>query len=200
MVVKLDLRIPGKELRNKNEVTGRHLILFSLAALFFISSFLVITASAWRLFSHDFKHTELQKESVVLKENLVTMNKEFERLTTINRELENKLDFMLDDLPSIEFLTYLVSVLPVDLTVESVNMTTSELTLVGKARKEEIVLALTNSLTSSNIIESIELPNIALGANNIYSYTLNCKIAPLLKIKLNEVPSDILIESKDVLL
>ena len=197
MVVKLDLRIPGRELKNKNEMSSGHLILFSLVALFFISSFLVITVSTWRTVSLNYKRTELLNESIALNNKLTIMDKEFSRLTARNGAMESKIDFILDDVPSIEFLSYLVSFLPDGLSIESVNMTTTELTIIGKSRKEETVLALITTLTSSNIVESVELPSITLGANGMFSYTLNCRLMSMLRIKLNEIKNDNITSLKD---
>ena len=61
MVVKLDLRLPGKETREERESGLKHLLLFAAVFLFAISSTLVFIIGGWQLYSLRDQRLELNK-------------------------------------------------------------------------------------------------------------------------------------------
>lgn len=185
MVVKLDLRIPGKELRNKSDTSFVQLLLFSFTALYIVTSVLIIFISIWRITSHSLKLTGLQNESRVLNNKISLMDKELSRLTTASSETEKKLDYLLDDTPTLEFMFYLLTSTPEGMSVNNVTLTNVELTITGKSYKEETVFTLINSLSSSGLLEKTDLPQIRFESDSIYTYKLTCKIKPILRLSNN---------------
>jgi len=151
--------------------------------LYIVTSLLIIFISLWRITSHGFRLTELQDESRVLNNKILLMDKELSRLTTASRETEMKLDYLLDDTPILELMFYLLTSLPEGMSVGSVTLTNRDLNIIGKSYKEEAVFALINSLPSSGMIEKIDLPQISLASDSIYTYKLNCKIKPILMFR-----------------
>lgn len=181
MVVDLDLRIPGKELKSKKEVDIPYLFLFVFVALFIISSFIIIAVSTSRITLHNINIKELQKETALLNGRIAQMDKELNRISSLTGNVEDKIDFLLDDLFSLEILTYLASATPDNLSVEKLKITNTQLVIQGESQKEEPVLSLAKKISSLSFVDKVELPEITLIENQIYAYSLKCKLFSILE-------------------
>lgn len=185
MVIKLDLRIPGRDNNEEGDQSYRHLAVFSIAALFFISAFMVYLLIAWKTVSLNSKKTELTAQISELSGKLAMIDAEFSKLSSANAQLESEIDFMLSDVPSVEFMSALFTLIPEGLAVESLKMTNSDLNIVGTASTEEAVVTFAANLASSHFMTEAPMPDIKraeAGSAGKFSYTIQGKLNPLIKI------------------
>lgn len=181
MVVKLNLLIPGKEVADEGEKSYKHLAVFAVASLFFIASLIVLLVGGWKVYSLRSERSMLIESSSVLNNKMDSMNASYAEAVASNQKYKDKLDFVLDDIPSIEFFSSLVAVIPDGVSVESVKMTKTDIAISGKARGEEPVLALAGALASIACVDSASLPEIkpVAGSNGLFTYSVNLKLIPL---------------------
>ncbi|MDO5563472.1 MAG: PilN domain-containing protein [Synergistaceae bacterium] len=185
MVVKLDLRIPGRDNYEESDRSYRHLAVFSMAALFFICAFVVYLLIGWKVLSMNSRKTELNSQIVSLTSKVDMVNLEFSKLTSANAKLENGIDFMLGDTPTVEFMSALFTIVPDGLAIDSLKMTNSDLTITGGASSEEAIVTFAANLASSNFVTRAPLPDIkraAAGSAGKFTFTVQGKLAPLMDI------------------
>jgi len=182
MVVKLDLRLPGKETREERESGLKHLLLFAAVFLFAISSTLVFIIGGWQLYSLRDQRLELNKGASSNTEKIAVMDKELGRITGEMTKLESKLSYLLSDIPSVELLTSLAKIIPDGINVESFSMTPSRLILAGTGKNDEQILLFTNELNEANFAKSVSVPVISPGNRNsisVRTFKLECVLLPL---------------------
>ena len=188
MVVKLDLRTNKQEQQTEIEKSSRHDILFSLAALFFISSLLLLAMGGYRLFSLRAARAELAASVSANNENLKMMETELARLTKESGAIEEKLNFILDDAPSVEFLYELGERIVDGVVVESLTMTRENASLKGVAFADEEVLEFGDGLLKASSVGSVSLPVITSAQRNGVNrraFSIEVKLNPLQKILLD---------------
>jgi len=182
MVVKLDLRLPGKETREERESGLKHLLLFAAVFLFAISSTLVFIIGGWQLYSLRDQRLELNKGASSNTEKIAVMDKELGRITGEMTKLESKLSYLLSDIPSVELLTSLAKIIPDGINVESFSMTPSRLILAGTGKNDEQILLFANELNEANFAKSVSVPVISPGNRNsisVRTFKLECVLLPL---------------------
>ena len=187
MVVKLDLSTNKQEQQTDGERSSRHYILFSLAALFFISSLLLLAMGGWRLYSLRASRAALGESVIVNNENLALMEKELARLRKESGAIEEKLDFILDDVPSVEFLYELEERMIDGVVVESLSMTRDHASLKGVAFADEEVLEFGDGLLKAASVNSVSLPVITQAQRNgmnFKAFSIELKLNPLQNILL----------------
>lgn len=182
MVVKLDLRLPGKETREERESGLKHLLLFAAVFLFAIASTLVFMIGGWQLYSLRDQRLELNKGASSNTEKIAVMDKELGRITGEMTKLESKLSYLLSDIPSVELLTSLAKIIPDGINVESFSMTPSRLILAGTGKNDEQILLFANELNEANFAKSVSVPVISPGNRNsisVRTFKLECVLLPL---------------------
>lgn len=184
MVAKIDLRIPGKEQNQTEKPTHRYHVLFVFATLFFCVSVAVCGMSAWELYSLGSDATEIARSTSSISEQQAVMEAEFKRLTARDETTAAKVDFMLQDVPSVEFLSSLIAFIPDSLSVESVKMTSTTVDISGMAKTEDAILNFIDQIVSSRLIESAAIPDIRPVADGgkMFSYSVHCVPSTLLQI------------------
>lgn len=189
MVVKLDLRLPGKETRDERESGYKHLLLFTSIFLFAIATTLVFIIGGWQLYSLRTQRFDLQQEAVSSRGKISMMDRELGRITGEMSKLESKLDYLLSDIPSIELLTVLAKILPEGITIESLSMTSAKLSLSGIGKNEEEILRFANNLHLAPFANNISVPLIAAASRNginMRTFKLECTLYPLEQIILRK--------------
>ncbi|MDO4560560.1 MAG: PilN domain-containing protein [bacterium] len=187
MVVKLDLRTNKQEQKTDSERSSRHYLLFSFAALFFISSLLLLAMGGYRLYSLRAARAALDESVIANNENLALMEKELARLTKESGAIEEKLDFILDDVPAIEFLYELEERMIDGVVVESLSMTRDRASLKGVAFADEEVLEFGDGLLKAASVNSVSLPVITSAQRsgmNFKAFSIEVKLNPLQNILL----------------
>ncbi len=187
MVVKLDLRTNKQEQKTDSERSSRHYLLFSFAALFFISSLLLLAMGGYRLYSLRAARAALDESVIANNENLALMEKELARLTKESGAIEEKLDFILDDVPSLEFLYELEERMIDGVVVESLSMTRDRASLKGVAFADEEVLEFGDGLLKAASVNSVSLPVITSAQRsgmNFKAFSIEVKLNPLQNILL----------------
>ncbi|ANZ45325.1 PilN domain-containing protein [Cloacibacillus porcorum] len=187
MVVKLDLRTNKQEQQAEQERSPRHYILFSLAALFFISSLLVFAMGGYRLYAIGSARRAMAEGVAADNENLKLMETELARLTKESGAVEEKLDFVLDDVPSVEFLYELGERTVDGVVVESLTMNRESASLKGVAFADEEVLEFGDGLLAASCVNSVSLPVITptqRSGANLKAFSIELKLNPLQKVVL----------------
>ncbi|HAH69418.1 MAG TPA: hypothetical protein DCL58_06520 [Synergistaceae bacterium] len=182
MVVKLDLRLPGKETREERESGLKHLLLFAAVFLFAIASTLVFMIGGWQLYSLRSQRLELNEGVLSNTEKIAIMDKELGRITGEMTKLESTLDYLLSDIPSVELLTSLARIIPADINVEFLSLTSSRLTLSGTGKNEEQILLFANDLNEAHFAKGVSVPVISPGTRNgvsVRTFKLECTLLPL---------------------
>lgn len=185
MVVKLDLRLPGKETREERESGYKHLLLFTSIFLFAIAGTLVFIIGGWQLYSLRSQRLELKEGALSNSEKIAIMDKELGRITGDMSKLETKLDYLLSDIPSVELLTILAKILPEGITIEVLSMTSGRLSLSGIGRNEEEILQFANNLHMAPFANIVSVPVISPANRNgvnMRSFKLDCTLFPLAQI------------------
>lgn len=185
MVVKLDLRLPGKETREERESGYKHLLLFTSIFLFAIAGTLVFIIGGWQLYSLRSQRLELKEGALSNSEKIAIMDKELGRITGDMSKLETKLDYLLSDIPSVELLTILAKILPEGITIEVLSMTSGRLSLSGIGRNEEEILQFANNLHMAPFANIVSVPVISPANRNgvnMRSFKLDCTLFPLEQI------------------
>lgn len=185
MVVKLDLRLPGKETREERESGYKHLLLFTSIFLFAIAGTLVFIIGGWQLYSLRSQRLELKEGALSNSEKIAIMDKELGRITGDMSKLETKLDYLLSDIPSVELLTILAKILPEGITIEVLSMTSGRLSLSGIGRNEEEILQFANNLHMVPFANIVSVPVISPANRNgvnMRSFKLDCTLFPLEQI------------------
>jgi len=185
MVVKLDLRLPGKETREERESGYKHLLLFTSVFIFAIAGTLVFTVGGWQLYSLRTQRQELKDGAFSNSRKIAIMDKELGRITGDMSILESKIDYMLSDIPSVELLTALAKILPEGITIETLSMTSGRLSLSGIGRNEEEILQFANDLHLAPFANIVSVPVISPANRNgvnMRSFKLDCTLFPLEQI------------------
>lgn len=206
MVVKLDIRLSGKETREERESGYKHLLLFAAVFLFAIASTLVFVLGAWQLYSLRSQRTDLRDVALSNAQKISVMDKELSRISGETSQFELKLDYLLSDIPSIELLTAFAAIMPDTITVESLSLTTSKLSITGIGKNEEDILQFANDLNTTSFASSVSVPVISPATRNgvnMRTFKLECVLFPLDQIilrsninqikKSNAVSEDIVI-------
>ncbi len=185
MVVKLDLRLPGKETREERESGYKHLLLFTSVFIFAIAGTLVFIIGGWQLYSLRTQRQELKDGALSNSRKIAIMDKELGRITGDMSKLETKLDYMLSDIPSVELLTVIAKMLPEGITIETLSMTSGRLSLSGIGRNEEEILQFANDLHMAPFANIVSVPVISPANRNgvnMRSFKLDCTLFPLEQI------------------
>jgi hypothetical protein len=185
MVVKLDLRLPGKETREERESGYKHLLLFTSVFIFAIAGTLVFTVGGWQLYSLRTQRQELKDGAFSNSRKIAIMDKELGRITGDMSILESKIDYMLSDIPSVELLTALAKILPEGITIETLSMTSGRLSLSGIGRNEEEILQFANDLHLAPFANIVSVPVISPANRNgvnMRSFKLDCTLFPIEQI------------------
>ena len=192
MVVRLNLSIPGKETAKDNEYSYRHLLVFAAAALFFVASLVVLSVCCWKLVSIHSEKGDLLSETTEINNKLDSVNLAYNKALSSQQQYEQKLDFLLDDVPTIEFLSSITPIIPEGVSVESVKMTKIDVAVSGSAGSEEAILSFASAITASPYVDSIALPDIkqaVAGGSRLFNYTLGLKLNPLVSIASDSLDS-----------
>lgn len=192
MVVKIDLRIPGRETRSERESDFRHVAVFSAAMLFILTVAAVYSIGIWRLYGIKQDIITTKVSITGTSDKVAVMDRELERIASETRIMDDKLNFMLSDLPSIEFMTNLSKIMPERVFIESIAMTKDKVVLSGSGPNETEILAFANNLSLEPYISSVSVPNITQGKTaGIMSriFNLECRLDPLADIlQMNLIP------------
>ena len=192
MVIRINLSIPGKEKAKEDEYSYRHLLVFAAASLFFLASLVVLTVCCWKLVSLRSEKQELIRETTEINNTLDIMNIAYGKAVSSQQQYEQKMDFILDDVPTIEFLSSITPIIPEGVSVESVKMTKIDVAVSGSAGSEEAILSFASAITASPYVDSIALPDIkqaAAGGSRLFNYTLGLKLNPLVSIASDSLDS-----------
>ncbi len=160
MVVKIDLRIPGRVTSVDKDKDYKHIVLFTSIAFFFLTSFAVLAFGAWKLHTITAERNDLSFAVDSAMDKISVMDAEFKVLTSKNDSFVSKLDYVLSDTPSIEFLTALTGLLPEGVTLDSIKMTPESVSLTGTGMTEELILLFVDRLNNSPFVLTSELPSI----------------------------------------
>lgn len=160
MVVKIDLRIPGRVTSVDKDKDYKHIVLFTSIAFFFLTSFAVLAFGAWKLHTITAERNDLSFAVDSAMDKISVMDVEFKVLTSKNDSFVSKLDYVLADTPSIEFLTALTGLLPEGVTLDSIKMTPESVSLTGTGMTEELILLFVDRLNNSPFVLTSELPSI----------------------------------------
>ncbi len=160
MVVKIDLRIPGRVTSVDKDKDYKHIVLFTSIAFFFLTSFAVLAFGAWKLHTITAERNDLSFAVDSAMDKISVMDVEFKVLTSKNDSFVSKLDYVLSDTPSIEFLTALTGLLPEGVTLDSIKMTPESVSLTGTGMTEELILLFVDRLNNSPFVLTSELPSI----------------------------------------
>ncbi|KEJ91847.1 PilN domain-containing protein [Synergistes jonesii] len=182
MVVKIDLRANKQAEASEKENNVLYYAVFAMAALFILSSILVIAKSAWRIYSLRDEEMSLERRTAANNEKLAVMDAEFKRIEAQNRDSADKLDFVLSGLPVVEFLYEIGERTPDGVALESVSMSNAVASLKGVAFADEEVLELGKALAAAKGVESVSLPAISAGQReglSIRQFALEVKLNPL---------------------
>ncbi len=192
MVIRINLSIPGKEKAKEDEYSYRHLLVFAAASLFFLASLVVLTVCCWKLVSLRSEKQELIRETTEINNTLDIMNIAYGKAVSSQQQYEQKMDFILDDVPTIEFLSSITPMITEEVSVESVKMTKIDAAVSGSAVNEEAILSFASAITESPYVESIALPEIkqskTANGDKLFSYTFGLKLKPLKSIASDSVP------------
>ncbi len=194
MVVKLDIRLYGKDTREERESGYKHLMLFAMVFLFATATTLVFVVGGWQLYSLKNQNTVLKEVALSNTRKIAVMDKELTRISGETSKFESKLDYLLSDIPSIELLTELAAIMPESITIESLSLTTSNLSMVGIGKNEEEILQFTNNLNTTSFANSVSVPVIAPATRNgvkLRTFKLECVLFPLDQIILRSNVTDI---------
>ena len=185
MVVRLDLRTNRQVYSEDKKSEAKYYLLFSLAALFFLTSLLIFTVGGLRLWLAGSEKSELMQELNGDNDRLLMLNVEFKRLTAQNNEAEKKMDFILGDTPSIELLADIGACLPDGLVIEALTMNPETASLKGVAFGDEEVLSFIGELQQKSSVKAVSLPVITSdqrNGTNLRAFNFELKLNPLAKI------------------
>lgn len=206
MVVKLDIRLSGKETRQERESGYKHLVLFTFVFLFAIASTLVFIVGGWQLYSFRNQGAALKEVAISNSKKISVMDRELARILGVTSKFESKLDYLLSDIPSIELLTAFAAIMPANITVESLSLTASKLSIAGIGKNEEEILQFANDLNTTSFASSVSVPVIAPASRNgvsMRTFKLECVLFPLdqiiLRSNINEIKKSKTV-SEDILL
>lgn len=187
MTVKLDLRIPGKYKIKLDEPENsfRHYLLFSAVAAFFLIVSSVLLLGSWKVYSINagIKKIEARKSSII--KNTELMDKELVRLTGEADLVDQKLDFVLADIPSIEVMIGLDRIMPEGLVLDSLVVSQGQAMFKGTALDEEDIMLFVDRLTDSKIVLSVEVPvikNSKMKQYNVKTFSITCKLRTMREI------------------
>ena len=186
MVAKLDLRIPGRTKSKAEAETGlKHYLVFAAAAAFLFTVLAVLLLGGWKLYSlHNEKLAAIDAKNT-LSQNSDIMNTEYARLNAEASSLDSRLSYMLDDIPAVEVLTTLDTLLPNGVVLESVSIGGGKATFKGTALKEESALQFVNKLSSASFVSSVNVPditNVQLRNIKARSFSVECVLRPTREI------------------
>ena len=186
MVAKLDLRIPGRTKSKAEAETGlKHYLVFAAAAAFLFTVLAVLLLGGWKLYSlHNEKLAAIDAKNT-LSQNSDIMNTEYARLNAEASSLDSRLSYMLDDIPAVEVLTTLDTLLPNGVVLESVSIGGGKATFKGTALKEEAALQFVNKLSSASFVSSVNVPditNVQLRNIKARSFSVECVLRPTREI------------------
>ena len=186
MVAKLDLRIPGRTKSKTEAETGlKHYLVFAAAAAFLFTVLAVLLLGGWKLYSLHNEKLAAADEKNTLTQNSEIMDKEYARLNGEASSLDARLSYMLDDIPAVEVLTTLDTLLPNGVVLESVSISGGKVTFKGSALKEDAALQFVNKLSGASFVSSVNVPditNIQLKNIKARSFSVECVLRPTREI------------------
>jgi hypothetical protein len=113
------------------------------------------------------------------------MDKELARVTGEADIIDKKLDFVLADIPSIEIMTGLDSLMPQSLVLDSLVISQGKAVFSGTALNEEDVILFVDKLANSQIVLAVEVPvikNSKLSNYNVRTFTVTCLLRTMREI------------------
>ncbi|MDY9920222.1 MAG: PilN domain-containing protein [Synergistota bacterium] len=180
MVIKLNLKVGAKyKTASKREQGLEHYIIFAIAAAFLLVSAAVILLGSWKLYSLSEDRKALEARRVTVTQNIKLMETELARLDTEAAVIDNKLNFMLDEVPAVEVMTSLDPLIPKGIYLESLTLNKGYAVYKGIALEEEDVTVFVNRLSRAPSTLSIEVPDIKptkIKNTNVRSFSIRCAI------------------------
>lgn len=193
MVIKSDLRNPEKyKSKTDAETSISHYLVFTAAASFVFTIIVVIILGIWITNSIDKNITIVENQKSNTIKQLAVIDKKYELQAGTAQKTGSKIQYILSDIPSIEILTALDTILPSGASIESISITDKTVEFKGTTLKEDDVLLFVNNLSIAPFVSSAGIPIIT--ENNT---TKNFLIACNLK-SLSEIMQNIIIQNPDV--
>lgn len=187
MVVRLDLRIPGKGKSKTEAESGlSHYLVFAAAACFFFTVLAVILFGSWKIYELQSEKKGLEAKIRTATQNLKLIDAEFSRLKKEAEKMDKTLTFMLGDIPAIEVLAQLDTVLSDGVTISSLEMTPERVVFKGIAAKEDEVMKFVSSLSSLPFALSVEVPAVThsnVNGRRVTSFSLECRMRTMQEIQ-----------------
>ena len=153
MTVKLDLSTkPQKIVSLEERKSNKHVLLFFILALIYISSFLQISLLSYRLFSIKNKITSITSEISSEEGKLALVTKELNELNSSIKERADSINFVLAGLPVPEILFSALSSNKDKVFIECVIAQDSRLIIIGRCTEKNSVSSLIDSLVKNNIV------------------------------------------------
>ena len=178
MVIKLNLRADAKyKTASKKEKALEHYVVFAVAAAFLLVSAAVIILGSWRLYSLSEERKAFESKRVTVTQSIKLMEEELARLNLEAEDIENKLNFVLGDIPAVELMTSLDPLIPDGIYLESLNLTKTYAEFKGIAIDEETVTNFVNRLSKAPFTLSVEVPvstPTKIKNKNVRSFTIKC--------------------------
>lgn len=184
MVVKLDLRVNKQEAQQDTEEAGCHYTLFSMVALFSLTSLLLFGLCGYKLYSAMGQSAEIAQTIQMNGDRMTMLDIEFQRLNKQSSLAEAKLDFLLADIPSVEFLSDVNEKLIDGIIIESLSMNGTSAALKGAAFSDEEVVQFSDALLTAATVDSVSLPVITSDKRNgigIRAFSIEVKLKPIQK-------------------
>ena len=186
MVIKIDLRIIEKTKSRSEAETGLpHYFVFAAAAAFMLTVIAVLLLGAWNVYSLRGDKDEIIAQKNSITSNLSVMDMEYTRLSGEAGEHGTKLNYMLDDIPSIEILTALDSLLPNGTVIESLTISGGKAVFKGVALKEDDALQFVNKLSTAPFASSVDVADITASrvkGASAKAFSVTCTLRPLREI------------------
>ncbi|MEG1502180.1 MAG: hypothetical protein RR203_07705 [Synergistaceae bacterium] len=161
MVVKLDLSIKSeKENIDAQRKDYRYLILFSVVVIVFVSTLFQLSVSCYKIYSvtHRIKTVRSEIHDRTPKVSLVETK--IRQIEEKNVDINYKLDYILADVPVVEFMTYLSIFNNNDIKIEEINLNNQKVKISGSSSTEEDSIKLDNFLYELGFTRTSSLPVI----------------------------------------
>lgn len=153
MTVKLDLSTkPQKIVSLEERKSNKHVLLFFMLALIYISSFFQISVLSYRLFSIKNKIASITSEISSEEGKLALVTKELNELNSGIKDRSDSINFVLDGLPVPEILFSALSSNNDNVFIECVIAQDSRLIIIGHCTGKDSVSSLIDSLVKNNIV------------------------------------------------
>lgn len=200
MVVKLDLRVKRQTEAQEKRSGALYYVAFAMAVVFIVSSTLIISKGAWRVYQLRDENKKLESQRIAYEDNLKFMEAEFKRLEAMNKESVDKLDFILSGAPVVEFLSETAARIPDGVVVESISMSNASASLKGVAFADEEVLEFGEAIAAAKSVASISVPAIKAGKRegiDLRQFSLEVELNPLQEFFSEKVEDEARKEKKD---